>query len=272
MSIRAIVVDDEPLARRLIRELLEELRDIEIVGEYRNGIEALTTVPQLEPDLIFLDVQMPGLSGFDVIDRLGAGAGAGAGDHDDGGPFPYVIFVTAFDRYAIRAFEVQAIDYLLKPFTRERFRESIDRARAAIRERELGRIARRLLRLGGEYARARSSPASPFLAELRIRDGRVLRSIATAEVRWIEAANQYVRVHGPDGSHLLSRTLAALQKELDPQSFCRIHRSAIVNTAFVREVRSDPHGAYSVLLQDGTSLRLSRRRRGLVDELIRHRR
>jgi len=262
MKVRALVVDDEPLSRELIRKLLSSDAEVEIVAECPDGTRALDAISRLDPDLVFLDVQMPGVSGFDVVSRL------------DETRAPYIVFVTAYDRYAIRAFEVQAIDYLLKPISKERFFAGVERAKAAIRARRLGEAVQRMASLAGEFARlqgALETLAPDYLDEFRVRVGSVLRSIPAHEVTWIEAANQYARLHARDGRHLLSKSMAALEQQLDPRRFCRIHRSAIVNVAFVREVRSEKNGACSVLLTTGESLRLGRRRRAVLSALMRGR-
>jgi two-component system LytT family response regulator len=263
VTIRALVVDDEPLARQLVCRLLAGEADVAVVGECGSGAEALPAIERLDPDVLFLDVQMPGLSGFDVVARLAPPR------------VPYVVFVTAYDRYAIRAFEIQALDYLLKPFTKERFAESVRRAKAALRHRRLARFEGRLAALAAEYARLHAtldaSPGVPptFVTEFRVRDGQVLRAVPASDVAWIEAENQYARLHVRGDSHLLAKSIGALERELDPQLFCRIHRSAIVNTAFVREVRAEKNGACAVVLSRGKVLRLSRRRRGHLAALLR---
>jgi two-component system LytT family response regulator len=259
MKLRTVIVDDEPLARQLIGELLAGDPDVEVVAECASGAEALEVLPRLKPDLLFLDVQMPGLSGFDVLSRL------------PGGAVPYVIFVTAHDRYAMRAFELHALDYLLKPFARQRFEQSLARAKEAIRNQGLSELARKISSLASSVAGASGGvnrSASTYRTELRVDSGHVLRSVKASEIRWIEAADQYVRLHTGDASHLLSESLSSLEKELDPQDFFRIHRSTLVNRTFVREVRTEKNGTHSVILTDGTRLRLSRGRRKLLTDLL----
>ncbi len=259
MKLRAVIVDDEPLARQLIVELLAGDPDVEVVAECASGTEALEVLPRLKPDLLFLDVQMPGLSGFDVLSRL------------PGGAVPYVIFVTAHDRYALRAFELHALDYLLKPFARQRFEQSLTRAKDAIRNRGLSELARKISSLASSYSGAPAGVnhgTATHRREFRVHSGNVLRSVKASEIRWIEAADQYVRLHTGDTSHLLSESLSSLEKDLDPQDFFRIHRSTMVNRAFVQEVRTEKNGTHSVILTDGTRLRLSRGRRKLLTDLL----
>jgi two-component system LytT family response regulator len=265
VKLRTAIVDDEPLARQLIRELLDSDPEVEIVAECGNGKQALAAVGKNAIELMFLDVQMPAMSGFDVLRAM------------KGGRMPYVIFVTAFDRYALRAFEVQAVDYLLKPFTRSRFHDSVKRAKQAIRNQELAGLATRMAYLAEAYADLQSSfdelkeGATPRATEFVVRRGRTMQSIRAADIRWIEAANQYVKLHTAGGSHLLARSLTALTKELDSKRFCRIHRSTIVNTGVVREVRAEQNGTCSVILNDGRELRMSRGRRGVLSALLKQR-
>lgn len=265
MKLRTAIVDDEPLARQLIRELLDVDSEVEIVTECGNGRDAVKALKKHQIDLLFLDVQMPGLSGFDVLARM----------QDE--RLPYVIFVTAYDRYALRAFEVQAVDYLLKPFSKRRFYESVNRAKHTIRTQGLADLASRVSSLADSYSDLQTSleelteGARSYETEFVVRKGRALEAIRTTDIHWIQAANQYVRLHTADGSYLLSRSMASLMKELDPKRFCRIHRSTIVNAAVVREVRAEKNGTCSVVLNDGRQLRLSRGRRGVLSGLLKRR-
>ena len=255
MRLRAVIVDDEPLARQLIAELLSADEEVKVVAECANGLEALETLPRLRPDLVFLDVQMPGLSGFEVLTRLSATA------------VPYVIFVTAHDQYAMQAFEVHALDYLLKPFAKARFYDSLRRAKEALQSQGMAELARKISSLAASYGGPDATPPA-HRTEFRVRAGTRLGRVKTAEVRWLEAASQYVRLHTGDGTHMLSTSLGTLEKELDPKEFLRIHRSTIVNCAFVQEVRAEKSGTHSVVLTDGTRLRLSRGRRKLLADLL----
>lgn len=265
MRIRTIVVDDEPLARDLIRELLVGDEEIEIVAECANGHEALRAIRKHRPDLAFLDVQMPGLSGFNVLARL------------EPSRLPHVIFVTAYDRYAMRAFDVKALDYLLKPIDKERFYESVARMKKTIRNLGLAELADRMSDLAASYAELQQSfdelrgNGLSYPREILVRDGNARRSVAASEILWIEAANQYVRLHTAEGSHMLSRSLGNMQGRLDPNRFCRIHRSTIVNISFVRDVRAEGNGTHAVVLTNGERLRLSRRRGAALTELLRAR-
>jgi two-component system, LytTR family, response regulator len=223
-EIRTLIVDDEPLARKTIADLLRNDPEISVVGECASGTEAIEVVRACRPALLFLDVQMPGCDGFDVIEQLG-------GDSPDA-----VVFVTAYDQYAIKAFEVEALDYLLKPYTDDRFFRVLARAKALLEQRDEPRSLDRLMVKNA---------------------GRVI-FLRAAEIDWIEAADYYACLHVGARSHLLRRSMADLQRELDPRIFCRIHRSTIVNIARVRELRLDANGEYEVALQNGVELRMSR--------------
>jgi two-component system LytT family response regulator len=219
--IRTIVVDDEPLARQGLRLRLEREKDIEIVGEASDGPTAVDAIRRTGPDLVFLDVQMPGMSGFDVLGEIA------------NIPLPVIVFVTAHDEFAIRAFEVEATDYLLKPFTQERFDEALRRARRNLASSEpLERVA------------------------VRSRDAWVI--LKTDEIEWLEAAGNYVEVHARGKSYLIRSTITNLEARLDSRRFFRIHRSMIVNADRITEIRSDAHGDYDVTIYGGKSLRMTR--------------
>jgi two-component system, LytTR family, response regulator len=251
--IRVLLVDDEPLARSMLREMLSGDPQVVIVGESSNGHEALEAIRAHSPDLIFLDVQMPELGGFEVLDSLGKGE------------IPHVIFVTAYDQYAVRAFEVQALDYLLKPFDQERFDISWQRAKAQIiRDRNGGRtMDQRILALLEELKSGKE-----YLERLVIKTGGRIYFLETCEIDWIEAEGNYVSVHSAKKSHLLRETISSLESQLDPKKFVRIHRSSIVRLDFIRELQPWFHGEYRVILQDGTQLTLSRNHRDKLQEAL----
>ena len=232
--IRALVVDDEPLARRGIRVRLERAEGVEVIGESTNGPEAVAAIRELSPDLVFLDVQMPGLDGFGVVELVGAEQ------------MPPVVFVTAYDAHALKAFDVHALDYLLKPIDDERFDVAVARARRRITERA-----------------AFGSQLAAVLAEVRdrrilIKDRGKVIIVNEADVDWVEAEGDYVRVHTGGRGHLLRETMSAMAERLDPTRFARIHRSTIVNVSRIRELKSHPNREYTVVLHDGTRLKLSR--------------
>ena len=226
-SIHTLIVDDEPLARGNIAVLLGSDPDIEVIGGCGDGRDALAAIRTAKPDLVFLDVQMPEFDGFDVLEQLGRDLP------------PAIIFVTAYDQYAIRAFDAGALDYLLKPFDKARF------------ERALGR------------AKDRISYATPALKteHLVVKNAGQITFLKFSEIDWIEAADYYACLHVGRKTFLLRRTLSELEQELDQSLFCRIHRSAIVNIERVRSLKLNPDGEYDVVLDDGSRLRLSRRYR-----------
>jgi two-component system LytT family response regulator len=250
-KLRTLIADDEVLARERLRNLLEAEPDIEIVGEFGNGRDAVVAIEELQPDLVFLDVQMPVLDGLDVVSTIGA-------DH-----MPAVIFVTAYDRYALRAFEVHALDYLLKPFDRERFQKALSRAREhLLRDRSPG-LSDQLVALLQDLQGARKP-----LDRLVIKSSGRVYFVKTEDIDWIEAAGNYARVHVGAESHLLRETMSALEAKLDSNRFVRIHRSTIVNLERIQELQPWFHGDYVVILQDGRQLTLSRGYRQKMQELF----
>ena len=248
MSIRALIVDDESLARERIRMLLEGEPEIEIVSESANGTEALRDVQRLAPDLVFLDVQMPELTGFEVLDRV------------DPARMPVIIFVTAYDQYALKAFEVCALDYLLKPFDRERFGRALSRARAELDRRRSGEVNERVLKLLSELGQTKK-----YLEKLMIRDGGRVFFLRADEIDWIEAAGNYVRLHAGKEEYLYRETMTKLERQLNPERFARIHRSAIVNTERIKELQPWFRGDYVIVLRDNQKLTLSRTYRGRLN-------
>lgn len=251
-EIRVLVVDDEPHARLGMRSLLEAEKDISIVGEACDGAEAVARIRELRPDVVFLDVTMPGRSGLDVIDELGADA------------MPHVIFVTAYDDYAIPAFESAATDYILKPFTDERFRIAMQRARRQVHlERSSRAPDARQERLSGTRSK------EGFLERFTLKDGDRLRVFRVDQINWIEADEYYVKLHIGHDSYMVRETLGALEKQLPPDGFARIHRSTIVNIEQVEALEPLFQGDCTVVLKDGTRLRMSRRRRKTLSGLIR---
>jgi two-component system LytT family response regulator len=252
--IRAFVVDDEPPARRRLAELLEREPDIEIAGEFAAATEALAAMEREAPDLLFLDVQMPGIGGFELLDEL------------EPGRRPITIFVTAYDAYALKAFEVRALDYLLKPFSDERFEATIARARERVRSREREALGEKLLSL----VETRAAPEEKqYVSRLVVRNRSQVLFLDVFDVDWIEASGVYAIIHEGGRDHLVRESLAALEARLDPARFARIHRSAIVALERVRELRIDDRGSCRVVLRDGTRLPLSRRQREALESRLR---
>ena len=251
MKIRTLIVDDEPLARERIRKLLQKEADIEVVGECADGNEALAAIREQKPDLVFLDVQMPELDGFGVLEQLGRGA------------MPAVVFVTAHDKFALRAFEVHALDYLLKPFDSERFRKALERARDRIQRAHPGDLGRRISELLADL----KTGVKPQ-HRLAIKSGGRLLLLKIEEIDWIEAADNYVNLHVGNESHLHRETMATLADKLPADKFMRISRSTIVNIERIKELQPLFHGEYAVILRNGTRLTLSRSHREELNRLL----
>lgn len=245
-----MIVDDEPPARSLVRRLLAPREEIEIVAECENGAEAIAAIRAHAPELVFLDVQMPEVDGFGVIEAL-------ANER-----LPHIIFVTAYDQYAVRAFEAQALDYLLKPFDRERLEQSLNRALRQIRNEQTGDATGRILALLTEQRRE-AACADRFVIK---EEGRVF-FLKADDIEWIEAEGNYVILHTSQQRHLFREAISHLETRLDPRRFQRIGRSAIVNLDCVRELQPWFRGDYKVILRNGTELKLSHRYR---DNLNRH--
>jgi two-component system LytT family response regulator len=239
--IRALIVDDEPLAREGIRLRLDRESDFDVVGEAEDGGAAVAAITTLTPDVVFLDVQMPGLSGFDVLERVG------------GAHLPVVVFVTAHDQHALKAFEVHALDYLLKPYTEARFQAALTRVRAELADAEDFPGRARL----GRLLDARDA-APGYLHRFTVRDRDRIVFVRAEEVEAIAAAGNYIELVTASGTHLMRMTLSEAEAKLDPAMFARIHRSTIVNKSRIREIRPDPHGDAEVVMASGASYRLSR--------------
>jgi two-component system LytT family response regulator len=249
--IRAIIVDDEPLAREGVRLHLEAEPDVEIVGEAGTGEEAVELIETVRPDLLFLDVQMPGLDGFGVLDAVGPAY------------MPVTIFTTAYDQFALRAFDAHAIDYILKPYDAQRFGNAIERARMHLNGRRKVQVDERLDSLIDEL-RARNQ----YLERLVVRSGGRILILRVADIDWVEAASNYVRLHAGGREYLLRETMTALESKLDPADFVRIHRSTIVRVDKIRELEPLFQGDYVVILDDSTRLTSSRGYREKLQELL----
>jgi two-component system, LytTR family, response regulator len=247
--LRVLIVDDEPVARRGVAQQLEHDEEFQIIGECASGEDMIAAVAREQPDLVFLDVQMPGLDAFAALERL------------DPGPVPLVIFVTGYDRYAVRAFEAHAIDYLLKPYTAERFRRSCEHAKHHIRQRRRSEdrdYHQRLVdlledfaaRAGGDAARRTAGAEPPPFLVKRARGHVVV--VPEDAVLWIEARGDYVRLHTAKACHLMRQTLGHVERQLDATGFVRIHRSTVVRIAAIAQIRTTEDGKAEVMLTDGT--------------------
>ena len=236
--IRTVIVDDEPLARQRVRDLLADERDFEIVCECEDGFDAAARIPRLHPDVVYLDVQMPGMSGFEVLQSLAP-------------ELPVVVFTTAYDNYAVQAFEASALDYLLKPIDAGRFHESAARVRAVMSKRsDWSEKAAALL--------AQIAQRDQTLRRIAVKNGGRILFVDVADVDWFEAAGNYVRLHTAKTAYLVRTTMAALERKLDKSAFVRIHRSVIVNVGRITELEARFRGDYVVVLRGGKKLDLQR--------------
>jgi two-component system LytT family response regulator len=249
--IRVLIVDDEPIARDYIRDLLKEDKTIEIAGEASDGIEAVETAILQKPDLIFLDIQMPGMDGFEVLEHLFSYFQ------------PHIIFVTAYDKYALKAFEVSAIDYLLKPFERRRFRKALERAKEIILSGKEWDFEKRMNAFVKDLKHEKK-----HLKRLLVKSRGRIYFLRADDIQHIEAAGNYVSLCAAGAEHLIRNTLNSIEKQLDPEKFVRIHRSTIVNIEFIRELQPQSSGEYILLMADGQRLTLSRTyKNNLLDQL-----
>jgi two-component system LytT family response regulator len=259
MTIRVLIVDDEPLAREGIALRLEQEQDIEVIGECANGSEAIRSILSLQPELVFLDIKMPKVNGFDVVNAVGL-------EH-----MPPVIFLTAYDEYAVEAFNTHAIDYLLKPIDNARFKESLQHARDQIlknsiaeRSEQLTNLLTRTQGLTSASTAKQQVSAQASNERLVIRSNGHVYLLESADIYWIEAEGDYVSVHTPQKSHLVRETMKNMEARLHEQGFQRVHRSCIVNLTYVRELISLDSGDYQIILRDNTSVKLSRNYRDIL--------
>lgn len=241
-AIRTLIVDDEPPARSLLRRMLAEHADVEIVGECGTGEQAIATIRELEPDLVFLDIQMPENDGFDVVQAI------------SGEFVPEIVFVTAFDRYAVRAFDVAAVDYLLKPFDHERLARAVDRVRTSMAHDEKDGREDRLLTVL-DQVRSRGT----YLERFVVRQSGRLYFVRVEDVEWIESEGNYLLLHIGEATHVIRETMQSLETRIDPRRFLRIHRSIIVNLDFIKEMRIYSNTEQLAILKSGQRLALSRR-------------
>jgi two-component system LytT family response regulator len=255
MTLRAIVVDDEPLARRGISVRLARAGDVQVVRECTSGRTAVRGILELEPDLVFLDVQMPGMDGFAVIEEIGAES------------MPVTVFVTAHDEHALRAFDAQALDYLLKPIDDERFARALERARRRVLERQQQARAEHVTALLSATGHGHPKDPSPG-SRLVIRSGGRVVLLEAADIDWIEADGDYVRIHAGAQRHLVRETMRAVERRLDATQFVRLHRSTIVNVSRIRELRPLTGREWQVVLLGGATLQLSRRYRGRLEATL----
>jgi two-component system LytT family response regulator len=267
-DIRAIIVDDEPLARRGLVIRLAQADGIDVVAEYGNGRDAVSGVRELKPDLVFLDIQMPVMDGFEVLKAL------------QGPDMPIIVFVTAYDQYALKAFDAHALDYVLKPIDDDRFRNTLTRVREELDQREAGAHRQKLLELLVEVsgrdsldldellAQGREALEDPYLDVLPIRDAGTTVCVKVNEIDWIDAAGDYMCVHAAGQTHVMRGTMKKLEAVLHPKRFQRVHRSTIVNVDRVREVRSHINGEFFLILGDGIELKMSRHYKDRIHHFV----
>jgi Response regulator of the LytR/AlgR family len=249
--IKVLIVDDETLARTYLREMLKDNADFQIVGESRNGREAVRDIREKNPDLVFLDVQMPEMDGFAVVEEIGAEN------------LPQVVFVTAFEQYAIRAFEINALDYLLKPFDETRFVKTLERVKKEFSEEKKNGDKEQLEAL---LRHIKQPPR--YLERFLIKsNGRIL-FLETNEIVWIEADDKYAHLHTVSARHLVRQTLGALESELDPSKFVRVNRSAIVNIRYIKEMQTLFNGELLLVMKNGAELRLNRNQKNQLFERL----
>lgn len=251
MKIRTLVVDDEPIARERVSRMLRDEPDFEVIGECGNGKDAVEFIKSESPDLVFLDIQMPEMTGFEALSAI------------EKDTLPAVVFVTAFDQYAIQAFDFYAIDYLLKPFDRSRFQRAIERAREQIENKKTGRLDERLVSLLSDL-----KVEKKYLERLVVKSAGRVFFLRVDEIDWVEAAGNYAKLHLGKESHLIRETMNGLEAKLDPNKFLRIHRSTLVNIDRIKELSPLFSGDYSVLLKTGAELTLSRNYRDRLLDLF----
>lgn len=253
--IQTLIVDDEPLARAMIAKLLESEPDIEVIGEAADGKAAFTLLNRTAPELLFLDVQMPGMSGIELLQRLSAAKR------------PAVIFVTAYDAFALKAFELHAIDFLLKPYTDERFRDALARMRRQLRQADLGALTDRMESLLKTFSARATAAAAPAVSvapaavaptQLVAKSGSDIHVFRSDQIKWVEGQGDYLKIHGTAGSALVRETMTHFLGRVPGGQFVRVHKSTIVNLAFVRRLEPIYSGDYRLELTDGTVLRVSR--------------
>ncbi len=238
-KIKAIIVDDEPQARESISHLLKEVNDVEVVDQCDNGQDAIEAISEHQPDLVFLDIQMPELNGFEVAERIDA-------ESD-----PYIVFVTAFDEYAIRAFDINAVDYILKPYDDDRFYQALDRARERLESQS--KVSRQEI---AHLLKVYNNSKEDILRNLTVRSGNKIVFIEDRTIEWIEAADQYCNIHSSKGDYLVRESMRYYEENLDPNLFFRAHRSSIINLSKIKELQPFKKGRYVIVLQSGQLVEL----------------
>ena len=263
-KIRALVVDDESLAREALSVMLGDDPEMEVIAECRNGREAVTAIRRESPDIVFLDIQMPEIDGLQVVEEIGAGA------------MPVTVFVTAYDKYALRAFEAHALDYLLKPFDHDRFNTALQRAKTLVRQRKIGEIGESLFALmqdmrsknGESPAETDKAPDKEPIDRVVIKSGGRIYFLKTDEIDWVEGTGDYLTLHSAGGTHLIRETMSNFRAELNAKKFLRIHRSTIINIERIKDIQPLFKGEYIITLTSGKRLRSSRGYRHELQRLL----
>ena len=255
-KIRALIVDDEPIARRGIRHHLRNSADVEVIGECANGREAVAAIEKQMPDLVFLDVQMPLLNGFGVIEKL------------ETKKLPAIVFITAYDEHAIRAFEINALDYLLKPIDGERFQKTLERVREQLKNSKTRRLEQKLSALLNNLELKKSGEESNYLERVAVKEAGRITFLNVNEIDWITAQGNYIQLHAKGKSHILRETMDGIERKLNPQKFLRLRRSKIVRIEQIKELHPLFKGEFAVILKDGKELISSRRYRQNLDILL----
>ena len=266
MSLRALIVDDEELARRGLLRRLETLPNVEVIGQASNGFEAVEMIGELNPDLVFLDIQMPGMNGFDVIAKLQSDT------------LPLIVFTTAYDEYAVDAFKVHAIDYLLKPVEVDRLTDAVSRAVERLRYENSDTSKQALLDLmlsattksAKEISSTETSGVkeSSWPEKLAIKDGSDITLIRVADIEWVDAAGDYMCVHAHGNTHIMRITMRQLSEKLNPEVFLRVHRSTLVNANLISGAQALTNGEYTLSLTNGTKLKVSRSYRDVIKQFL----
>lgn len=260
-KIRTIIIDDEPLAREKIRTFLEAEDDIEVIGECKNSTEAIASIKDLKPHLIFLDIKMPGMNGFEMLENLNLKI------------LPAIIFTTAYDKYALKAFEVHALDYLLKPFDRDRFQLTLNRARKHLSSKQIEDNNNKILEALNDLKERKVeekevSKSDKYLEKIVIKTSDKIYFMKTSELEWLEASGNYIKLFANGASHLTRDTMNAMEKKLNPEKFVRIHRSVIINSDFIKELKPWFNGEYEVYMKNKTKFISGRTYKSNIEKLL----
>lgn len=260
VKIKTAIIDDEPLAREKIRTFLKDQEDIEVMGECKDSLEAIELIKKSKPDLIFLDIKMPGMNAFEMLENLNKNLKVKE--------FPLIIFTTAFDKYALKAFEVHALDYLLKPFDRERFLITLERARTQLTNKISGENSKKILQALEDLKRKDNSINENVLERIVIKSSERIYFVQTSEIEWLEASGNYIKIFANGASHLTRDTMNSMEKKLNPQKFVRIHRSIIVNVDFIKEFKPWFNGEYEVYMKNKTKFTSGRTYKNNIDSIL----